>query len=169
MKVKIIWGAPCSGKSTRAKELMTDDSLLWDYDRVLRAMTTKEDHSSDRPAGAVIVGTLRREILYQLQNKTHSETVKKIDLVIILARKVDQYLLDQAGDLEVEVEKMEATLDECLERLKNDDTRPDKEEWEAIIRKWFKNNEPEKDEDTTEEAKACLKRALGAICGQTAT
>lgn len=140
IKVKVIWGAPCSGKSTKAKDLMTDRSMLWDHDLILRAMTTRTDHVSSDNVASSIVRSMRRELFYQLQQESNEESVKQTDAVIVVASFVDDRLKDQLKPFEVEYIKCDATLEECLKRLQSDKSRPDKAAWKTIIEKWFEDH-----------------------------
>ena len=47
---------------------------------------------------------------------------------------------------------IDATKEECFEHLENDDMRPDKEKWQMLINKWFK----EHDDNSNKEAKEKL-------------
>jgi len=141
MKIRVIYGAPCSGKTTLAKKKMTSASILWDHDRVLRAMTNQENREAvDNPASP-IVRTLRRELLYQLSSPYNEEAVEDIDQCILLTDYPSQRLMDEVNEFEnVEYIKCDVSMEECLARLQRDEQRPDKDEWERIIREWFEKH-----------------------------
>ena len=45
MKITVVYGPPCSGKSTYARDALTDESVLYDYDALILAMTNREKHT----------------------------------------------------------------------------------------------------------------------------
>ena len=46
--VEIVYGPPCSGKSTYARERMGKDDVVYDYDRLIKAMTTQDKRGRKR-------------------------------------------------------------------------------------------------------------------------
>ena len=60
-----------------------------------------------------------------------------VDEPWMIARWPTDSVMDAIGDRDVDYKLMDASLDECLEHLANDDTRPDKGAWEQLIRDWF--------------------------------
>ena len=46
--VEIVYGPPCSGKSTYAREHMGENDVVYDYDRLIRAMTTQDKRGTEK-------------------------------------------------------------------------------------------------------------------------
>lgn len=133
-KLRVIWGAPCSGKTTYCQKELKGQDVVFDYDQVKRALTYGEDH----------------EILDWIQNLiikirgTFLRTVKEdkdIDdafmIVSYVTDDLKRFIEEDIGIKNVEYELVEATLAECLANLEKDNTRPDKEKETELIKKWF--------------------------------
>ena len=63
MNVRVIYGPPCSGKTTRARELMTDSTILYDYDALVRATTSRTERKLEKPLVHNIVLGFRNQII----------------------------------------------------------------------------------------------------------
>ena len=133
-KLRVIWGAPCSGKTTYCKKQLKGQDVVFDYDQIKRALTYGEDH----------------EILDWIQNLiikirgTFLRTVKEdkdIDdafmIVSYVTDDLKRFIEEDIGIKNVEYHLVETTLAECLANLEKDDTRPDKEKETELIKKWF--------------------------------
>lgn len=48
MVVKVIYGCPCSGKSTYVSEHAEQNDIIFDYDAILCAITTRNKHLTER-------------------------------------------------------------------------------------------------------------------------
>lgn len=44
--IKIIYGAPCSGKSTYVNSVITENDIKFDYDLILQAISNSELHEN---------------------------------------------------------------------------------------------------------------------------
>lgn len=130
MRAIVVYGCPCSGKSTYVKSAMGDHDVVFDYDRLLMALTAKNDHAADKHPAHGLVMQLRQDILARLKNDD------KVQRVFIITRWPTDALKNMLDGFEVEHEYLQASEKECLDRLAGDDSRPDKEEWETIIRQW---------------------------------
>ena|SRR5690625_4064305 len=42
--IKVIYGPPCSGKSTYVNERMTDNDIRFDYDLIMQAISNRKSH-----------------------------------------------------------------------------------------------------------------------------
>ena len=130
MKIKIISGAPCSGKTTYCKNNMTDKDFVYDYDELTKALTYKNEHPKGKTLVHEYVMDFRKSILERVQEET-----KEGYLYCICCRSEE--VINKLDNIEFEVIEMETTLEKCLENLKNDDSRKDKEEWEKAIKEFF--------------------------------
>lgn len=129
MKQVIIWGPPCSGKSTYAKEHAQDGDLVWDADTVQRALTGCTEHRHDKSALGILMGF--RSVFLRKTAEQESEHT-----AYCIVRRITDKVKELAAD-DAETVFCDVPMEECLTRLQNDDSRPDKEAWEAIIRNWF--------------------------------
>ena len=117
MKAVVVYGCPCSGKSTYISEHAGDADIIYDYDAMLLASTPREHHLTQRHAGA---GSQQRLSF----GKNSSYRCRKLQEVFI-----------------------NATKEECYDRLMQDDRRPDKDEWKAVIDVWFQEHGSGKEEN----------------------
>lgn len=142
MKVKLVYGCPCSGKSTYVSEHATDEDLIYDYDALLSATTTQKEHLVARHKAHFIILGLRQSLV-DLTSQENS-----IETLWMQCRWPTEKLKEILQGFEVEDIFIQATKDECYERLDADDSRPDKDEWRAIIDAWFdEHGEPAGKED----------------------
>ena len=143
MKITVVYGPPCSGKSTYARDALTDESVLYDYDALILAMTNREKHIRAKSAAHTLVVKARSTFIKYLE-ETGADAA-----FIITSFPSDGLKKALAGFDEVEYIMMETPLDECLARLADDDMRPDKDEWEKVIRAWFDAHGQERSAEIT--------------------
>ena len=135
MTVFVVYGPPCSGKSTFAKDNMSDEDILYDYDKLIKATSTREYHEIEKGASHDLVMSFRRRFCEKIRDLPASSNA------YLLTRWPSDYLMGLLADYQKEVVPMNTSLDECLDRLKADDDRPDKVGWEEIIREWFNEHD----------------------------
>ena len=140
MKMVVVYGAPCSGKSNYVQNNITDKDVSFDYDLITRAITHSDKHSVDRSMTHPIVQTIERSMLIKLKEDYEN----KPERIFYATRYANKYIKEKLKDFEVEYVKMEATKEECLDRLEKDDSRPDKEVWAKKIDDWFNNEEEQR-------------------------
>lgn len=131
MKATVVYGCPCSGKSTYVRSNAAPNDIIYDFDALLRAVTTITIHTPNKCAARRPVYKLRRQLVYACRNET------EIDTFWMLCRWPTEDMLDDLSGIETEFHLVEATKEECLQRLHADESRPDKEAWEKIITDWF--------------------------------
>ena len=129
--VEIVYGPPCSGKSTYARERMGKDDVVYDYDRLIRAMTTQDKRGTETTAAHEIALGIRGLMIA----RAHEET--PVRRAYILTRWPTENLREQLAGLAVTETRMDADEKTCLARLEADDERLDKPKWAQIIRDWF--------------------------------
>lgn len=130
MKIVVVYGSPCSGKSTYVHKKMGSGDVVYDYDSILAAITTNDVHSTGKSEAHDIVLNLRDSFIKKTQQKEASG----------IAYVITQYPTDHLKKIlpdNTEYILIESTQKDCLQRLKNDDTRQDKEGWAEIINRWF--------------------------------
>lgn len=158
MKLLIIHGAPCSGKSTYARENITDDDIVYDYDQLSRALTYGDCHTLTRTQAHDFVVDFRLAILKRIKkDKDRKGTC------YFLVTNMTQQFLDFIKDTDHEVIEMNVSKEECLERLENDDTRPNKEEWKEKIEEYYKEQNRCKNNNDKEISKLKLKIKIAAL------
>lgn len=135
MKLIVVYGAPCSGKSTYVRSVITDKDMVYDYDELSRALTYGKHHLSKRDLTHQYV----LEFRYAIVKKARAE--KDLENIYIISTFITDQFKEWIKDLKPTYHKMEATKEECLERLENDDMRPDKEEWKGKIEEWYRKYE----------------------------
>lgn len=98
--IYLIFGSPCSGKSTYIKEHMTENDIVCDVDLIYGAISTHDPHDAD----AVVYDTAL-QITKQLKE-------------IILNREgewEDAYVVSTANTKEkIELAKKEVNADKCI-------------------------------------------------------
>jgi len=130
MKVIVVYGCSCSGKSTYVKEHMTENDIVYDYDRLLSALTSRDSHTTEKHAAHNLITRLRYLIISNLKDD------KDIQRIFIITRWPTDGIKKMLDGFEVEYKYLQANENECIKRLKNDDSRPDKEQWEKVIHQW---------------------------------
>lgn len=136
-KVVVVTGPPCSGKSTYVQNTMSENDVVYDFDKIMQAITVKNEHTTESLAGGEIAAGLR----WSLLNKAVKS--KNIETVYVIAREPFEYLKKFIKTLGVEAEykEMNTSKEECLKRLKGDSSRPDKEAWRKVIEEYFVKKE----------------------------
>lgn len=138
MNLRVVYGAPCSGKSTYVRENIGEKDIVYDYDEISRAITYGQFHVSKRDLTHQYVIDFRLAMINRLKEESEIESAWLIST--FLTESFKEYV----KDFDPEYIKMEASKEECFERLEKDDTRPDKAEWREKIEEWFDKYEERK-------------------------
>lgn len=131
-KIKVVHGAPCSGKTTYVAEHTGNNDVVWDYDSIRQALILGDDHDRGTDEQNDMVLNLRRA--YAL-----AAADSGVDTAWFCCTHPTRALRELLG--EAEYIHMDATKEECLERLENDDTRKDKEFMRELIEEYFSEEE----------------------------
>lgn len=131
MKVMLVYGCPCSGKSTYVAQHAADSDFIYDYDALLSATTTQKQHVTERHAAHFALLELRAAFVDAASKET------AIGCLWLQCRWPTDKIRDILNGYETEDIFISATKDECYDRLMADDSRPDKDEWKAVIDAWF--------------------------------
>ena len=130
MKIVIVYGSPCSGKSTFVQNEITDNDLVYDYDLLLWSICNRKIHTCQKHSFHNAVMNFRKALIdFSLTNENGT--------FYLITTYITDYLQEILENVDYEVKLMDTSKEECLQRLENDETRPDKEEWKALIDKWF--------------------------------
>ena len=137
--IKIVIGAPCSGKNTYVAKHKRDGDMVWDFDKIHSALTDTESHNHQEQIRKYIF--LMRETLYkELKNE------KELRVWIINSSPLKEVRQKLAQELNAEIIFIQRSQDECLEVAKNE--RP--EQWENFITSYFERLEaPDETEKIT--------------------
>ena len=130
--VKCVHGAPCSGKTTYVRNNAGKNDIVWDYDSIRKALTLGEDHSQGSEAQNQMVNKLR----YTFAKAAFDS---EADTAWFICTYPNDFVKELLGD-GAEYIQMDATREECLERLENDDTRPDKDFMRELINGYYDGN-----------------------------
>lgn len=131
MKIKIVFGSPCSGKTTYCKENLKENDIVYDYDELSNALTYGKEHEIERTVTHNIID-FRMQILNRIK------TDDKVDTLYFITSNNPNEVIERIGDVEYEIIDMKTTFDECLKNLDKDEKRKDKEKWKERIENWFK-------------------------------
>ena len=138
MKVKLVYGCPCSGKTTYCLSNAGNDDLIYDFDRLVLASTTRTQHLTEHHAGHNVLMSLRKDMVDRAKEDG------AVGVMWVCARWPTENIMSMFDGLEVEQIFIRATKQECMEHLESDDMRPDKDAWKAVINDWFDaHGEPE--------------------------
>ena len=136
-KTYIIYGAPASGKSTYVKEHKKEGDLVYDLDLIMQALSM-EDKSNIYDNLLDIALGIRDYIYTRIESKTVDS--KNIWVIGLLPNQDERNEL--AERLEAELIYIESTMQECIERINNDNERKNKELQKYLIEKWFAKYKP---------------------------
>ena len=67
MRINVVFGAPCSGKTRYVSKHVGDHDMIYDYDALLYALTNRTEHITEKHAAHVPIVQLRR-VLVDLAN-----------------------------------------------------------------------------------------------------
>lgn len=149
MLVKLVYGCPCCGKSTYVRNNAGPDDVIYDYDALIGATTIRKEHIAEHNAAHWPVLELRKPLVDACRKR------QDIKIFWMTCSWPTARILEILDGLDVEKIFIDATKEECLQRLQGDDSRPDKGAWIAVIDRWFaQHKDPEKQFDTDFAAKA---------------
>ena len=84
--IKVVYGAPASGKSTYVKKHIKENDIVFDYDVMMQAITMKDKY--DRNNNASYLLTYIRSVMI----KQHTMNNNKIDNIWIIATNITDKL-----------------------------------------------------------------------------
>lgn len=137
MSVKIIWGAPASGKSTYVTRNMSVGDMVVDLDKLNEAISYKV--RDEFPQNLLPISIEMRDFLYKLIEE-RAVDAKKIWVIATLPKKKTR--LELAERLGAELIHIDTDYHSCIERVKNDPTRLNKQLQLAFVDNYFETLEP---------------------------
>lgn len=132
-KVYIVYGSACSGKSSFVNENKTDGDLILDLDNIYQMLSNERRYKKVNQIKPIVFA-VRETILEQIKMRCGSWRNAWVIGSLPYAR--DRQTL--AERLNAETIFIDATQEECYERLENDPERQAVyEEWRQYIDEWF--------------------------------
>ena len=129
VKIKVIYGAPASGKTTYVKEHISPNDLMYDFDDIMMCLSGLP-YQKTNPHLIDYVVAIRELIINKLRYE------KNIANVYIITTFISKSLKDSLNGMNVEYVRMDASIKECIERVRQSN-RPDKEDVIQTIKRWF--------------------------------
>lgn len=138
-KVYYVYGAPCSGKSTFVRENMQRGDLVFDIDRLWEALSGAPEYI--KPNGIKPNVFIARDAIFD-SIKTRAGAWQNAWVIEGGALLGDR--MRRIETLGAESIFIDASIEECLQRLESDDSRRDvQKEWADHIEEWFERYQPE--------------------------
>ena len=129
MRLKCVTGAPCSGKSTYVQNNSGENDIVYDYDRLLQAISKKNSHEEPAETHAIFLNKIRFSFI---------RVAKEIEddaAAWIICCKPSEAIRQVLGD-DCEYIHIDKTKEEILQQLDESD-RPNKEEEKERIERYF--------------------------------
>lgn len=128
-KLYIVYGPPCSGKTTYVMENKSDEDIVIDLDYIKSALTYKDIHEGLSKDHIDYLFKIRR---YMLENP------KKNSITWLITTKKEYEFKDNY--IEVKEINLIKSKNEIYKMIDKDDSRVDKEEWKKLVDNWFECN-----------------------------
>lgn len=130
----IITGPPGSGKTTWVHENMKSGETVLDLDAIKCALLGNEDFHAQASEIVPMITVVRDSVFKAISENTNKERC------YVITTETDLSTLRQwQVYLNAELKVMDTPKEICMERVKNDPTRPDKDVFYSLIDKWFEN------------------------------
>jgi uncharacterized protein len=131
MKTTIVWGPPASGKSTYIDKNSGSNSVVYDFDRIMRALSNKPMYQRNENLIGY-VAELRTWLVQKLKEDD------KLEEAWFSATWVDEEFKSAFTDLQPEYHLIDIPYDECISRLEMDDERAIiAGEMKKVIDRWY--------------------------------
>jgi len=132
--VKVIWGAPGSGKTTYVGENKGKNDLIYDYDHLMCALAGLNLYDMNEHLGDYLIG-FRDEVISRLMKD------EQLDNAWLIISLPSQLMRETLAWLEPEYVFLDVSKEDCIERLMNDDRRSDKDQATQAVEEWFERFE----------------------------
>lgn len=128
-KIVIVYGPPCSGKTTYVRENMCEGDVVIDIDYIKSAILFTDIHDD--------ISRESIEYLFKIREFILKNPKKDSKIWLITTRK--EYGLDDYYK-GLEIINLTKSKDEIYSMIENDDSRKNKSKWKNIVDNWFSNN-----------------------------
>lgn len=129
VKIKVVYGAPCSGKTTYVNNRLGLNDLIYDFDDIMLCIS-KLPYQEKNPYLISYVIDIRDTIINKLKNE------RNIDTAFIITTFIRDDLKEKLNGIEVDYIHMDTDIYTCMSRA-NDSEREDKDKIINVIKKWF--------------------------------
>lgn len=130
----IITGPPGSGKTAWVHENMKSGETVLDLDAIKCALLGNEDFHAQASEIVPMITVVRDSVFKAISENTNKERC------YVITTETDLSTLRQwQVYLNAELKVMDTPKEICMERVKNDPTRTDKNVFYSLIDKWFEN------------------------------
>ena len=109
-------GAPASGKSTYVQRNKGPRDVVFDFDRIMQALSGNDPHQQSRPLIEYCLDI--RNLIIQ-----KAKTSRGIDTTWVITTRVKDEFREAMADLNPEYVHMNTSLEECLKRVDADPHR----------------------------------------------
>lgn len=128
----MIYGSPCSGKSTFLSSVVQRGDLIVDVDRIRQCVSGQETHIITPALNTVVFG-IRNYLMDCVKYRTGKWTRAYIIGGFPLISERER-IINETGARDIYIE---ATKEECLERLHASPDFRNISEWEKYIEDWW--------------------------------
>ena len=133
-RVIVVSGAPGSGKSTFVKSKIRQGDIALDFDTLTAALALDDKLYGNRKPQLDVALAAREAIFTEIQNRRGDWKTA----YVITARKEPERVQELCDRLGAELIRMEATAEECRERIRNDARRDGfTDVYLALVDEWF--------------------------------
>ena len=134
-KVYLVTGASCSGKTTWVKERATDRDIVVDIDDIWEYVTRGQRYYKPHWA-KTFVFAIRDSLIDKIKTTQLNGTWHNAFIIESQPSAKDRN--DRANELNAEIITMEATEEECLQRLYENPNGRNIKDYEKFIKDYFK-------------------------------
>lgn len=135
-KVYLVYGSPCSGKTSFVNDIKGNSDIVVDMDNIWQCITGGARY--EKPNALKTNAFIVRDALYD-SIKTRAGKWERAFIIAGMPFKSDrERLLNSLGAEAIFIDTDKET---CLQRLANDESRTQaqRQEWEQYINKWFED------------------------------
>lgn len=131
--VCVVCGPPGSGKTTFVQQHLQRGDLVLDMDAIVSALTGSQSLHPDY-SGVMDTALSVREAVYKSIESGMAEGKR----AFVITSSSDRKQVDTlAQRLHGSVHYMDTSEAECVRRIRNDPTRPDKQKDSTLVKQWF--------------------------------
>lgn len=131
-RIYLIYGSPCSGKSTYLDSVVEAGDLIVDLDRIRQAINGQPTHCLTPKLNSISFGI--RDFLMDCIRMRRGKWTRAYIIGGFPMVSERERICRETGAIEVYIE---STKEECLERLERDPNNRDVELWRGYIDSWW--------------------------------